>query len=242
MSAQSPSVTQLPLANSVTRQAGESFAHWAGKAAVVEWLETHPGIEGEIQTERKVEDLIADVRCNLTDSPPTIPEKVVIEVQTRHSSKDIVRNTRRYHRFGYCVYWVFLQNAAHKRRNAERALEDVMEPTPSLGIISLEDGELRLGQPITPTNLEEPEIRFCYNELYVPTYERFESTFDHGDFTAQGEKTISLISIDETLYLSEEVDATGQRTLPVKITGYDSCYTLFTQEDLHRASPVRGPP
>lgn len=233
---------KLGLDYSVERQKGESWTHWAMKAAIVFWLRSHPDVTGAIETERKVEDLIADVRCEFNSAPAGIPQRCVFEAQTSHSNKDIVRATARYHRFGYSVLWLFDKDASGDRRDAERELSEYMSNTPSLGLISLEDGEIQLGQPIDPDTFESPFPKMAVNELYVPTHERKQPAFDHGDFGYCGEQ-LALVTVDNELFITHKVDSAGQRTLPQPApwTKKELSTAIF-DEQLERRGPVRGPP
>lgn len=234
---------KLDLDQTVERQKDESVTHWAMKAAIVAWLKAHPHFEGVIKTEKKVEDLIGDVRCEFSQTPGGVPQRCVFEAQTRYSEKDIVGATRRYHRFGYAVFWVFDVHANEQRRDAEEALAAHMSEPPSLGLASLSDGELQLGRSVTRDTFEDDAIpKLSINELYVPTYNRPRQSFDHGDFAVGGER-ITVLSVEDTVCVSRQINAEGQRTLPQPAP--------WTEDELHqgigegaieRVAPVRGPP
>lgn len=237
------SPTRLPLDETIDQQAGESFGHWAGKAAVVEYLNRHPAVAGTVEVERKVEDLIADIRCNLTSTPPDVPEWCVIEVQTNRSTKNVLQATRRYHRFGYAVFWIFHHDAAQQRRTAEATLEEQLADPPALGRLSLSGGELDLGKPLRPGDLATQRPVLTCNEMYIPTYHRPRQAYDHGDFTIGDEGRLALLTIDDSLYVSHEIEDTGQRTLPYPHTEDPlDIATAFRTNTITRTSPVRGPP
>lgn len=238
------SPTKLPLDKSIEQQEGESWTHWASKAATVKWFDEHPQFEEEsVKTEKKVEDLIADIRAEFFATPSGIPERFVVELQTRYSDKNIVQATRRYHRFGYAVFWLFDKEAARKRRDAERALTEHMTETPSLGLISVEDGEFQLGYPITSEMLTAPSTNLTFNELYVPTYERTEQAYDHGDFIHSSGDQVSILSVDDEFCISRQVSSEGQRTLPIASSWtHQEITNAISEGELQRCGPVRGPP
>lgn len=239
---QVPQSIRLPLDQTVQRQASESLTHWGMKAAIVRWLKEHPHCEGTIKTEKKVEDLIADVRCKLSKAPTGIPQRVVIEVQTSNSKKNILQRTSRYHQFGFSVFWVFHVNAIENRRDAEKSLRKHMSEPPSLGLISLEEGELQLGCPVTPQNFESPSPKLAYNELYVPTYHRKKLAFDHGDFKTNG-KRLAFVSIENQMYIMSQIRKNGQRTLPQPAPWNQEEFSRAIRlEEIKRVGPVRGPP
>lgn len=96
---------QLPEPDtSIRQQAGEGRTHWWGKASVVAWLRSIDGLQGEIEVETKVEDLIADVKCTLEKSVDGIPKKCVFEIQTRESNTNILQRIERLNRHGYTVF------------------------------------------------------------------------------------------------------------------------------------------
>ena len=233
---------KLGLDRSVERQDGESLVHWAMKAATVSWLESDPRFEGTIRTEKKVEDKIADVRCEFSEKPDHVPRYCVFEMQTTNSNKNYTQTTRRYHRFGYSVFWLFSRDAARERREAEEALSQDMSEPPSLGLIALEDGELQIGRAVTPDVFEDSSPKLLWNELYIPTYDRPRQIFDHGDFADSDGERFSLVSIDGQLFVSHEINDKGQRTLPQQPTWhYEELSQAIVDECIERTSPVRGP-
>lgn len=232
----------LEIDTSVPRK-NESLRHWAAKAAIVEQLRSNPSCTGEIETEKKTSDLIGDIRCELTESPPDIPQQFVVEVETPQSSKDRLRATTHHLRFGYDVYWVFTLEANAARRNTESTLEEHMSRRPSLGVISLEEGELSLGLPITWDDFSFPEPFLGRHEIYIPTYDRYEEFFDHGDFLIDGERAaIYRRPGSGKIYVSWSVDD-QQQTLPQEPTwDIDTLLHRIRTGDVQRVSPVRGPP
>lgn len=234
---------RLPIDQSVRRQEGESFVHWAGKAAVVEYLNTHDRVAGSVAVERKVEDLIADVRCTLSETPAEFPERFVVEVQTKHSKKDFLQTTRRYHRYGFAVFWIFHTDAYQQRRTAEETLADHMEVRPSLGLLSLVDGELQFGHPLEPGDLATQRPTMTCNEMYIPTYHRHRHAYDHGDFTITNDEELAIITIGDTVHISHTIDEEGQRTLPRPLEDDPTdIASAFQSNSISRTSPVRGPP
>ena len=233
---------EFPLDHSVPQRDDESDTHWAMKAAVVYWLDANPCFEGTVETEKKVEDLVADVRCNFTQTPARIPRRVVFEVQTSRSEQNVLHRTRRHHRFGYSVFWIFHASAAEERRDAEKDLQEHMTEQVSLGLISLEEKELQLGCPVTPDNYDDPSPKLASNELYVPTHDRKKPAFDHGDFV-QGEEQFALISVEDQVYVATQVDNDGQRSLPQPAPWDQREFSrAILTEQIKRIGPVRGPP
>lgn len=238
-------ISQLELADSVERNENESLRHWAIKAAIVARLQSNPDYEGVIESEKKVEDQIGDLRCNFSRSPNGVPSKCVFEVQTQFSKKNYVSTTRRYLRFGYAVFWVFTAGAFNKRREAEKQLSEHVSETPSFGIASLDEGELQLGQPIVQEVFDfesTPEIP--HTEFYIPTYDRYNQCFDHGDFEIEGRK-VGIVSVagQNDFFYSEVADEGGQRTLPqCAIWDEEELYQGLQENSIKRLSPVRGPP
>ncbi|MFC6722894.1 hypothetical protein ACFQE1_00440 [Halobium palmae] len=236
-----PSIV-LPVDHSTQRQKNESSEHWAGKAAIVFHLQSQPDYEGQIETEKKVEDLIADVRCTFSKCPEEWPERLVIEVQTPRSRKNIQARTRRHLRFGYAVCWVFTSSATEERREAEDAMREYMSETPSFGVVAPDDSELQFGSPVTTTNYSDDLLSIPFTELYIPTYHRYRTAFDHGDFSYEDEQ-VSLITISNQLWVSWRVGEDGQRTLPERAPWTDSELSqAFLTDELNRSGPVRGPP
>lgn len=235
--------SKLEFDESVTHQQKESWRHWAGKATIVRWLKSNPDINGIFKTEKKVEDKIPDIRCELSQRPNGMPQRFVVEVQTEHSQKDILKSTHRYHRFGYAVYWVFVVQAHQQRRDAEAELSTHMTQPVSLGRISLPDGHLHLGRPITHSNLDYNPEQLPDNEFYVPTYHRNEQHYDHGDFEVNGtQMTIySACGCDEYYY--SIIDDEGQRTLPQQgVLSNSELYQGLNNDTIRRVAAVRGPP
>jgi len=145
-----------------------------------------------------------------------MPEKFVVEIETTASTKDRIRATIHHIRFGYAVFWVFTADALDSRQKTETLLDGHLMSTPSLGIASLPDGEVSLGTPITWDDFTFPTPVWGRHELYVPTYNRYESLFDHGDFIL-GDQQVTIYSQPTTnkLYLSRHLED-GQQTLPLR--------------------------
>jgi len=108
----------LQLDHTVERK-NESHKHWAIKAAISDKLRSDPACVGTIETEKKTSDLIGDIRCQLSESPPDMPQRFVVEIETAASNKDRLRATIDHLRFGYAVYWVFTVDAYEARRETE---------------------------------------------------------------------------------------------------------------------------
>lgn len=226
-----------------TERKNESHQHWAIKAALIDRLRSDSAYVGEIDDERKTEDLIGDIRCKLSKSPSDVPERFVIEVQTNRSDKDVVDATRRHLRFGFAVYWVYQVDAANKRREAEAALSKCMSAPPSLGVASLPEGELRLGSPIMWDEFEMQSPKMSCNELYVPTYARSAQCFNHGVFTLDGHRfTIYRFLDRDALYVSWH-GSDGQQTLPqTSPWSWPELSQRLKEGELSRISPVAGRP
>lgn len=228
--------------DSTVERKSESELHWAIKAALVHQFRSNPECQGEIQAEKKTEELIADIQCRFEGTPADIPRKCVVEVQTSKSDKDVLRTTTLHLRFGWAVYWVFDIAALDDQREAEETLDDWMSPSPSLGIASLEDGELSLGSPITWDGFEFPRNDYR-SQLYIPTYDRQEQWFDHGEFSIDGEQmAVYGIDSEPDLYLSKSLD-NGQLTLPQRSPwSREVLFDRIDNGEIQRKAPVRGPP
>jgi hypothetical protein len=221
----------------------ESEQHWAIKSAICEKFRSDPACVGAIETEKKTSDLIGDVRAHLAESPPDIPEKFVVEIETPASNKDRLRATREHLKFGYAVYWVFCVNAHSNRRKTETLLAKYTDSRPSLGVVSLGDGELSLGTPVTWEEFSFPSPLLGRHELYVPTYDRGVEYFDHGDFLVDGDRVaIHRRPGSRLLYVAKYLED-GQQTLPRRSPWDTSEFFERIQEgEIERASPVRGTP
>lgn len=222
---------------------GESHLHWAIKAAIIDLIRSDPDFQGKIEDEKKTGELIADIRCVLSESPSDVPNRLVVEVQTNNSDKEVVDATRRHLRFGYAVYWVYDVDAAQKRRAAEAELSEYMSTRPSLGVASLPDGELSLGEPVTWNEFDMESPKMARNEFYVPTYDRKAPCFDHGTFQKEGHQfTIYSFLDEESLYVSWH-GADDQRSLPkVPEWSWPELNRYFQEGKIKRISPVGGPP
>ncbi|WP_312908193.1 hypothetical protein [Natronosalvus caseinilyticus] len=221
----------------------ESQQHWAIKAAISDKLHADPSCVGAIETEKKTSDLIGDIRCHLSDSPPDMPQRSVVEIETAASNKDRLRATIDHLRFGYAVYWVFTVDAHEARRETEDLLDEFMTSTPSLGVASLADGELALGTPIVWDEFSPPDPWLGQHELYIPTYNRWGSCFDHGDFAVDGDRVaIYRQPGSGVLYASRYLE-NGQQTLPRHSPWKkDQFQESIREGEVERVSPVRGPP
>lgn len=226
-----------------TERKNESHQHWAVKAALIDRLRSNSAYVGEIDDERKTEDLIGDIRCKLSKSPSDVPKRFVIEVQTNRSDKDVVDATRRHLRFGFAVYWVYQVDAANKRREADAALTKYMSAPPSLGVASLPEGELRLGSPITWDEFDMQSPKMSCNELYIPTYARSAQCFNHGVFKIDDQRfTIYRFLNREALYVSWH-GSDGQQTLPqTSPWSWPELSQRLKEGELSRISPVTGRP
>lgn len=232
----------IQLDHTVERK-NESQQHWAIKAAISDRLHLDPACVGAIETEKKTSDLIGDIRCQLSESPPDMPQRSVIEIETAASNKDRLRATIDHLRFGYAVYWVFTVDADEARRETENLLDEFMTSMPSLGVASLADGELALGSPIVWDEFSPPDPWLGQHELYVPTYDRWVECFDHGDFAVDGDRVaVYRQPGSEKLYASRYLE-NGQQTLPEHSPWQkDQFQESIRDGEAERVSPVRGPP
>ena len=226
--------------SSVPQQGGEGRTHWSGKASIIAWLRSIDGIQGEIEAETKVEDLIADVKCTLDKSIKGIPNKCVFEVQTGESNTDIVQKIERLNRHGYTVFYIYPDKASNHRRQLAGRLDEVISAPPTLGQITT-NGELIVGGGVAPGSLNR-ELVAPWKEFYVPTYERSAACYDFGDFTIDSVRT-ALVGINGYLYAMAEVDSDGQRTLPLSPgLSKTELYSQLMDGQITRESPVRGTP
>jgi len=232
----------LQLDPNIERQ-NESYHHWAIKSVIVKQLRSEPGNAGTIETEKKTSDLIGDIRGHLSECPESVPRRFVVEIETTASSKDRLRATIQHLRFGYAVYWVFTADAFALRQETETLLDEYLMSTPSLGIASLPDGEVSLGTPITWDEFSLPTPVLGRHELYIPTYNRYESLFDHGDFTIEDQRvTIYSQPTTDRLYLSRHLED-GQQTIPTRTPWRPTdFYKRIETGEIQRVSPIRGPP
>lgn len=232
----------LPLDPNVERQ-NESHHHWAIKSVIVNRLRSNPSYSGTIETEKKTSDMIADIRCQLTNSPPGVPHRFVIEIETAASNKDRVQSTIKHLRFGYSIYWVFEPEAMDARLETEGRLREYMSLPPSLGVVSLPDGELTLGAPITWEEFQFPSPMMGSHEFYVPTYQRSSSCFNHGDFSADdGRITVYRRPGDNEYYISRYLEG-GQQTLPQLAHPDERDIPKQIERGvIKRVGPVQGPP
>lgn len=226
-----------------TERKNESHHHWAIKAAIVNRFRSDPKYTGTIKTEKKTSDLIGDIRCQLTDSPPGVPHQFVVEVETEASDKDRLQSTIDHLRFGYATYWVFELAALAKRQETQERLQANMLIPPSLGVVSLPDGELTLGAPIKREEFQFPSPMMGCHEFYVPTYQRSASCFNHGDFSADGERiTIYRRPGENEFYISRYLE-NGQQTLPQLAAPQNrDLLKRIERGEVKRIGPVRGPP
>ena len=219
----------------------ESVKHWAIKAAIVDLICSHPSAVGEVETEKKTSDLIADIRCNLSKSPSGVPKKFVVEIETECSTKNRLNATVDHLRFGYDVYWVFTAEALDKRETTEEILAEYMSSPLSLGVASLANGGISLGTPVTWDEFSFPS-KVLFNEIYVPTYDRWVCCYNHGDFVMDGERVTFYRPPDErVVYISRYLE-NGQQTLPERVTSRVRLAKRMAKGEVERVSPVRGPP
>lgn len=238
-----PSIHPTLSLDSTVSRANESELHWSIKAAIVHRFQSDPTIRGQVEAEKKTSELVADIRCRFGRSPSTVPKRCVVEIQTDASEKNVLRATTSHLRHGYAVYWVYDVEALDERTEAEEALADQLSSTPSLGLASLEDGELTLGHPITWEEFEFRPPLMGSTELYVPTYDRSEPCYDHGHFSIHGERVAIYQVAGEPGYFVSRGYDDGQQTLPERApwTGRE-LYRAIEDGDARRVSPVRGPP
>lgn len=226
--------------SSIRQQAGEGQTHWSGKASIIAWLQNIDEIQGEINPETKVGDLIPDVKCNLDKSIPGIPNKCVFEIQTRESNSSILQKIEKYSRYGYTVFYIYPDTAANHRRRLAEKLEATMSEPPTLGRIT-GDGELIVGSGVAPGSLSQNPGMSPFKEFYIPTYERSVSCYDFGDFRIDSVCT-ALVAIDGYLYAMQKVNTDGQRTLPHPPDFSKSeLYRQMMEGKITRESPIRGP-
>jgi hypothetical protein len=224
-------------------QKNESKRHWAIKAGIVGLFRSHPDCSGAVETEKKTSDLIADVRCELEESPPDIPDQFVVEVQTAASNKDLHRATENHLRHGYAVYWVYDIEALDQREKAEETLAEQMASIPDFGVASLTEGELTLGAPITWDDFESNPPWLGQTELYVPTYQRSSKWYDHGRFLVEGEEMTIYRVAGSSDYFISQMYPDGQQTLPRRsVWSPQELYEGIQEGEIRRLSPVRGPP
>jgi hypothetical protein len=233
---------QLPEPDRTIRQQdGEGRTHWSGKASVIAWLRNIDGIEGEIEPETKVEDLIADVKCTLDKSIKRMPNKCVFEIQTGQSNTNILQKIERYNRHGYTVFYVFPESAYNFREKLARRLDDNMSEPPTLGKITKDD-KLIIGNGVAPGTLDRHPGVPPWKEFYIPTYERSAECYDFGDFRI-GQTLSAFIGVNRHLYVMDEVDSNGQRTLPIPLgLSKTELYSQLMDGEISRESPVRGTP
>lgn len=232
----------LRLDHTVQRK-NESHQHWAAKAVIVDMLRSDPAIVGEVATERKTGERIGDIRCRLSESPPDMPRNFVIEVETSASNKDRCQATSDHLRHEYAVYWVFIANAVNDRRATEEELADRVSTPPSLGVVALPDGELSLGEPITWDGFDYQSPWLARAEFRIPTYDRWQDWYCHGDFEISGERMAILHQSDPGRIYTSTYIGDGQQTLPepAEISPRE-LQRRIQEDDIVRTSPVRGPP
>ncbi len=234
-----PTVNLDPL----VERKNESHHHWAIKAAIVSILRSNPELVGEIETERKTGERIADIRCCLSDSPPDFPRRFAIEIETPASNKDRFQATRDHLVYGHSVYWVFTVDAIENRRTTENLLSEYLSSPPSLGVAALSDGELSLGSPITWDDFAYEPPWLARSEIYIPTYDRYKDWYCHGDFRFDDER-VSIIRKPrrKELYISRYTKG-GQQTLPQpSALSMEELLQRIDDGTIERESPVRGPP
>lgn len=232
----------LRLDHTVERKS-ESSHHWAIKAAIVDLLRSDSEMVGTIETERKTGELIGDIRCHLSNAPSEVPLRFVIEIETPASDKDRRQATIDHLRHGYAVYWVFDIDAVKDRRETEKLLSEHMTSRPSLGVASLTDGELDLGYPITWHEFTYEPPWLGQTELRIPTYDRHEQWYCHGDFRLN-DRRVSIFRQpgSRELFVSHYVEE-GQQTLPKRVSlSKEELQQRIQDGDVRRQGPVRGPP
>ena len=206
-------------------------------------LRSDTTISGTIETERKTGERIGDIRCQLTESPSDMPRQFVVEIETPESDKNRRLATIDHLRHGYAVYWVFTLDAATARRTTEQMLEEFVSPQPSLGVASLADGELSLGSPLTWTEFAYQPPLLGATEVYIPTYDRYEEWYCHGDFEVDSQRVSVLRKPgSQELFISHYTNE-GQQTLPQRSSlSMVELRQRIQKGDVIRRSPVRGPP
>lgn len=232
----------IQLDHTVERK-NESQQHWAIKAAISDNLHADPACLGAIETEKKTSDLIGDIRCQLSESPPDMPQRFVVEIETAESNKDRLRSTIGHLRFGYSVYWIFTVDTHEARRETEELFDEYISSTPSLGVASLADGELSLGTPIVWNEFSFPDPWLGQHELYVPTYNRGVKCYDHGDFAVNGDRVAIYRQPGSNDVYTSRYLKDGQQTLPEHSPWQKDQFQASIREgEVERVSPVRGPP
>jgi len=223
----------------------ESHHHWAAKAAITDTLRSDPTLVGEIETEKKTGERIADIRCILSESPPDMPRKFVVEIETPASNKDRHQATIDHLRYGFAVFWVFTGNATDERRATEELLDKYLSARPYLGVAALSDGELSIGASITWEEMAYEAPWLGRMELRIPTYDRRKKWYNHGDFRIDGRRVSVLRQRQpgyEQIYFSEYTGE-GQQTLPQpSALSKDELQQRIQEGRAKRTSPVRGPP
>lgn len=224
-------------------QKNESRSHWAMKAAIVERLRSDTAIVGSIETERKTGERIGDIRCQLSESPPDLPQRFVVEVETVASDKDRYQATIDHLRHGYAVYWVFSVDAVQERQETEELLSEYLSTQPSLGVASLADGELSLGSPIKWCEFEYQSPWLGRTELRIPVRDRHADWYCHGDFKIDGRRvSVFRQPGDSELFVSQYVED-GQLTLPQRTSlSMAELRQRIREGDIERQGPIRGPP
>lgn len=234
----------LRLDHTVERK-NESHHHWAAKAAIADVIRSDSALVGVIETERKTGERIADIRCVLSKSPPDMPRQFAVEIETPASNKDRHQATIDHLRHGFAVFWVFTGNATDERRTTEELLGNYLSSRPSLGVVALSDGELSLGAPITWGEMSYKAPWLGRMELQIPTYDRREEWYNHGDFKIDDQRVSLLRQRQpgyEELYISEYAEG-DQQTLPKpSALSMDELQQRIQDGSVKRISPVRGPP
>lgn len=122
----------------------ESLTHVWGKLALAQRRHTQrdPWFRGTYEFERTVADWVAD--CLITDPAPCAWLEFVVSANQQYRAK-----TRAALRFGYPIYWVFLEGTDAARRAAHDALAPQLDADVSFGTFNPREDTVRLGDAVT---------------------------------------------------------------------------------------------
>ena len=133
------------------RSGAESITHVWGKLALDRrrTAQAHPWFRGTYEFERTVSDWVAD--CLITDTTPPAWIEFVVAANQQYRAK-----TRAALRFGYPIYWVFLDGADAARQTAREALAPHLEDGVTFGVFNPQEDRLALGDAVTFENYRVP--------------------------------------------------------------------------------------
>ncbi|WP_435186924.1 hypothetical protein [Halobellus sp. EA9] len=109
----------------------------------------HPWFRGTYEFERTVSDWVAD--CLITDTTPQAWIEFVVNAKQQYRAK-----TRAALRFGYPIYWVFLDGADVARQTAREALAPHLKDGVTFGVFNPQQDRLALGDAVTFENYRVP--------------------------------------------------------------------------------------